>query len=561
MSNNDNKNNKLEMIVQPKNLNINLYDHQLYSIYKMEKLEKSKEVQIDYNIKVNSTFGINADPTGYGKTLSMVALILRNKMKWNLKEKYKKINYDIFSQGRFMVESFKEYSKIDCTVIVTNQSILRQWKMEFEHTDDLEVGTISTRKVALDIDPLLYDVIITTHTMYNTFASRFQNYAWKRFIFDEPGHIRIPNMVPIKAGFTWFITATPKLIYDLHKNTNGMMAEVLQGVGYLGTDVFRSFTVKNSLENVQKSFNMPETIHKYYDCYDALFNTIRGLIDDKISQMISGGNIEEAVKLLGGQKTDNVVELIKNKKEIEIATLKEFKELYKTLGKTELANKQQRKIDRLNGQLDELEKRFNEVLVGDCSICYDQIENPVMESNCQNIMCGKCILHWFEEHKSCPICRSSVKKEDIVYIKKKGDSNNRVCQPVCEEPGRITKFGCIENIINASPHKKVIIFSAYDRTFDTIRIFLQNKNISYGEIKGIATAREKTINAFKKGHIKVLFLNSMNNGSGINLQESTDIVLYHKMDNDTITQIIGRANRIGRKTKLTVHHLVSSDEI
>ena len=68
--------------------------------------------------------------------------------------------------------------------------------------------------------------------------------------------------------------------------------------------------------------------------------------------------------------------------------------------------------------------------------------------------------------------------------------------------------------------------------------------------------REKNIYAFKTGEINVLFLNSKNNGAGINLQEATDIILYHKMNENLETQILGRANRIGRDIELKVHHLI-----
>ena len=53
----------------------------------------------------------------------------------------------------------------------------------------------------------------------------------------------------------------------------------------------------------------------------------------------------------------------------------------------------------------------------------------------------------------------------------------------------------------------------------------------------------------------MIFLNSNCNGAGINLQEATDIILYHKMTETTQNQIIGRANRIGRLECLNVHHL------
>ena len=50
-------------------------------------------------------------------------------------------------------------------------------------------------------------------------------------------------------------------------------------------------------------------------------------------------------------------------------------------------------------------------------------------------------------------------------------------------------------------------------------------------------------------------MNSINSGDGLNLQEATDIILYHNVSTGLETQILGRANRIGRNINLSVHHL------
>ena len=75
-------------------------------------------------------------------------------------------------------------------------------------------------------------------------------------------------------------------------------------------------------------------------------------------------------------------------------------------------------------------------------------------------------------------------------------------------------------------------------------------------MQGRVETRHRKIKCFKDGKIQVIFLNSKNNGAGINLQEATDIILYHEMNTNIIKQIIGRANRIGRTKKLIVHHLI-----
>ena len=154
------------------------------------------------------------------------------------------------------------------------------------------------------------------------------------------------------------------------------------------------------------------------------------------------------------------------------------------------------------------------------------------------------------------MCRQSVVASDLVYIKDR--CNNTVSDSETDEDSsRMTKFQRIEKILDDKPDGRFIIFSEYNQTFEIIRNFLINKQVVFSEIKGTIESRNKTITKFKNGKINILFLNSLNNGSGINLQEATDIILFHKMEEDIISQIIGRANRIGRTTGLYVHHLIS----
>jgi SNF2 family DNA or RNA helicase len=193
------------------------------------------------------------------------------------------------------------------------------------------------------------------------------------------------------------------------------------------------------------------------------------------------------------------------------------------------------------------------MLKGDCSICFSSISDPVMEPNCQNIFCGKCLLKWLENANSCPLCRDSIVSKELIYIdteESKTYSKRKI------EPKQLkTKINTTISLIKNNPNGQFIIFSAWDRTFSSIRTQLTVHDISFIEVKGGVNKREKNIKSFKSGHIQVIFLNSRFNGAGINLQESSDIIVYHRMNNSTLNQIIGRANRIGRIESLNVHHL------
>ena len=100
-----------------------------------------------------------------------------------------------------------------------------------------------------------------------------------------------------------------------------------------------------------------------------------------------------------------------------------------------------------------------------------------------------------------------------------------------------------------------MIFSDYDVSFYSISCALTENGIKYALIKGAIGTIEKQLDEYRHGSTDVLFLNSRYNSSGINLVETTDIILIHDIDDTKKSQIIGRANRLGRKIPLTVHLL------
>ena len=55
-------------------------------------------------------------------------------------------------------------------------------------------------------------------------------------------------------------------------------------------------------------------------------------------------------------------------------------------------------------------------------------------------------------------------------------------------------------------------------------------------------------------------LNALNYGSGLNLHMATDIIKYHQLDIELETQVIGRAQRMGRSNSLNVYYLFNEGE-
>jgi hypothetical protein len=542
----------IQTVEQPRNLRTNLYRHQLASIYNMEKLEQTNLINKEDGSYKETNIGILGDLTGYGKTISIIGLLVRDKMEWDIDEPYVFKTVSSMAGGRIKTYNIKKYDKINTNLILVSPSIIHQWKEELSKTD-LSVYIINTHKTAETISPEEYDVILITPSFFNKYITFNKDICWKRFIFDEPGHIRVSAMKPIIAGFYWFITATPYAIYTQHKNCKGsFMRDIMcNNYWYDFETIFEDIIIKNDPEFVKLSFEMPPTYHNYHECHQPLLNVITGFVSPTIHNMIEAGNIEGAILALGGEKTGNVVELVKQKKLEELEEISSKIRIYKIRNNMEkIVEWEDRKV-KVSKQLEEIDIRFENLLKENCSICSSELTLPVLEPKCQNLFCGECLLTWLKRKMSCPLCRCEVNPKDLVYVSSSTDKKieNKEVKKLLNKSETILK------IIKSNKNGKFLIFSCYDESFSSVRVLLNENKIINADIKGGITTRENNLEKYKNGDIQVIFLNASYNGSGLNLQETTDIILYHNMTPNNLNQILGRANRIGRKIPLNVHHL------
>lgn len=543
------------MVTQPHGLKINLFPHQLASIYKMENLEETKMIETENYIK-HTKMGVNSDLTGFGKTLAIIGLIIRDKMEWNLD--FPHTFESVISDSRGLVKTYitKRFDKLNPNLILVSQSIIGQWENELKKSDLKFTSIISNKdieKLSLE-DMENIDVILVSPSFYNKIAVIYSKFAWKRFIFDEPGNLRIANMQPVQAGFYWFITATPLSIYNNHKNCKGSFMRDLFYFNNFNNDneiFLRDITIQNDEEFVRESFEMPPTEFLQHFCHQPIMNVISHFVSETVKTMIDAGNIEGAIITLGGSKTSNLVELIKTNKQNELALINEKIE---TCEESRIPFYIEKK-EILLRQISSIDERFQNMLSEDCLICCERFENPVLEPNCQNLFCGECLLKWLQQKNSCPTCRCKVNPCDLIYVETNEGGTEESEHKYTKEI-RMTKVQKVIEIITNKKDGKFLVFSEYDNTFYPMCDSLREHKISFIEMKGSSKNREKHIDLFKSGKIPVLFLNSNFNGAGLNLTESTDIILCHRMSDSQKTQIIGRANRIGRTQKLTVHQLL-----
>ena len=262
---------------------------------------------------------------------------------------------------------------------------------------------------------------------------------------------------------------------------------------------------------------------------------------DHVLSAISSGNFTYALYLLGGKATDNLFECLKKTKINKVESLKLKIENGKN---TEIIKKYTEQRHKIEEQIKYIEKEVREILKTDCLICYEPLKNTVIVPCCEKFFCAECLLECLNQNKNCPFCRCEIDTNNIYYVSSKERIHNR------------DKIDILMDILSSNPKGRFIIFASCNQSFKRIISEFKNRSMTYAMIKGTVDKIERTIQKFKSGDSKILLLNSEYNGAGINLQEASDIILYHDMDLDTKTQIVGRVNRIGRTGPLTVHQLL-----
>ena len=543
--------NNIPQVSQPIDLSIKLYPHQLALIYKMEQVEHLKYVEFNDTIK-ETRIGLNADPTGSGKTYTMIGLLCRNKMEWDLSTPFTTETISYEAGGLIKNTVVKRYDKFNCNLILVSPSIIGQWYEELSNTT-LKVKQIITKKDIDSLDINDYDVILVTTSMYNLLISITSAGAWKRFIYDEPGHVRVAGMKYVHAGFYWLVTATPNSITAKHYNCRGSMMKMIIGENWWDFDIqFSPIILKNNREYISFSFDLPHIQYHEYQCFQPILTVVSGIVNSTIRKMIEAENIEDAITALGGKKTKNIIELIKTRKLEELEEINTKISIYSSRQDSTKLNEWKTKKKHLNIQIQELSTRFDDMLNNNCQICMETITNPVLEPKCQNVYCGNCLLNWLQTKNSCPSCRTPINMHELVYI----DSNSLKKKNKPKITRNLTKLEQIRELIKEKKDGKFLIFSSYDITFKPICKMLKENNISFVDIKGTVETIQKNINQFKYHNCQVIFLNSKLNSAGINLPQTTDIILYHEMEENIKQQIIGRAQRIGRKDSLHVHNLM-----
>ena len=598
-----NENNSLNenspTILQPKDINILLKNHQLASVYKALDIEKFHILP----------YGIMNDKPGSGKTYTILSLIYHSQTKNNL--------------------------------IVVPQNLITQWTESIIQFSD---GLISFKKIINYSDIIefydetnhffdKYHIYLTSSLFYHSLCTTFNSYFLKmnRIFFDEIDSISNILVNKMNADFIWFVSAS----FDFRKT----------GAYQIDSSLLDTISVKCDEDFIKKSFNLEDYNEYKIICknfyLDNIFKNVIG--DDEITLLnaLDYSNLKRKFhSKIANNEIEAITYLIKDKKEIiEMEELR-IADLEKSIEKTDNETKKNdlmKLLDKSKNHLHETKHKLELILErlkenDCCPLCYEKLDSKkkVISPCCQNKICYDCAENWFSnlDKSSCIYCNTdNVKLEHYVLIKNEEENlnkcticdtfieneNDRYYSNCCEKIGcqkcikewflKLLKKEClfchnkeilhddfknksehdeminnikngikyinksklqfVEHFLMTKTHKnsKIIFCSQFPKIFNDLTKLLKKYNIKFIELdNGNIDEISENVFEYNYGNIHVLLLNSNLFGCGLNLQITTDILFLHKTQHELQTQIIGRAQRPGRKNKLAVWFLMHENE-
>ena len=589
-------------INQPEAVTLSLFKHQKKAIWKMTEMENThKIVRTDINRELITNYGIYADKVGSGKTLAMATLLHTNK---NPSQAYtlpqQVTNHVMVS--RITDNRRNTYLNIKTTLIIVPHNLIKQWADTLNLVVGLEIQKVNTKKMVLELIDLLrmqraasvppepIPIILISNTMYRHFNKVWldeyiptsvpnggiPNYVgttwgrrpkikWNRIIVDEPHTFILPEN-SLKSNFCWFICATPN---DILYSNRQWLRHIMGGEYYYERLNPNELTViKSENDVIEQSLCLPPYIERFIKCKAPTYlfdRQIRNNLPTEALARLHANDVVGAMEILNinakseSSILDSLIENYKNRvhnEKLEINRLMQIR----NISESDRRDRIQRHETKLREFENKIKSITDRVTVSEnCPICLDNVSDPrAITDCCHKSFCFECILMALKtSNNKCPMCKSNIRThslhiESAVHVDKKIKIDNNP-----KTPELLSKTDTILKMIgNMDDNSRYLIFSEYDNSFQRISYKLSERMIPFKVLKGGIDEQQKNIKKYESGEIKILMLNAHNFGAGLNLQMTTDIIIYHQFRTEDLkTQVIGRAQRIGRQTALNVHYL------
>jgi hypothetical protein len=355
---------------------------------------------------------------------------------------------------------------------------------------------------------------------------------------------------------------------------------MFQSISMLPSMIRKHILLRSDDQFIQESFNIPQPIIETILCKNPrMANLLHGIVNTDIMNAIHAGDVNSALTQYGGETVvdddalvASITSTMMDKCERyrgNIVTLKRYIETTPDDPEhRESLIMYRSRLTRYENDLKTTEARvksLQERLTGSdasCPICLDpEMKNKTVLKCCHNSMCFECFVQSISVNMTCPLCRAAIKsRDDAITVSDVKTEYKPSAAPVLKQK-KDTINDLLKRILERDSNsvKKLLIYSEYSlyHIMETVRENSMVPTMFGGNVNNYDRILEK----FKTANTnQCLLLNAGSSGAGLNIQEATDIVLYHNMSEDITLQVMGRAQRFGRKGQLRVWRLANERE-
>lgn len=611
-----------ETVEQPREIRVPLRTHQKAVLCELEKREQMLSRGMDLSgANVYSRFGFLGDGVGVGKSLMILGHIARLKYIPRISN-IPVLNTHSTPQIYSLHEDMKDkhLTEIGCLIIVPH-TLYRQWQTYIKDQTTLKFLGVQTKKNLEDeqIQAKLRDaeVVLVSNTLYGNVEEivERQNFIWKRVFYDEADTLHIPSTrLLAKTRFSWLVSASwsnmmfpNQSLYITNQTLNELVTRHTQSMNiqpelvsmlrnalqssshgnysyirfyFVSTLYFRDFVcshnpyrgrlvVRCSEEFVKESIQLPPITIRNIQCRQSVLQrVIAHAIPANVQGLLHAGDIAGALTELG-VKTEEPISLIQAVTENRNKELDRLRKTYDFKASLEYSTPQAKetalknlkdRIGSLEEQIKQLKERIENYKNEVCPICFDEPQTPTLTPCCSRIFCAGCILTSLTRQAACPLCRATISASGLRNVATEPMAKNELIDPT-EGPQALKKTEQLLELLKQKPEGRFLVFSRYDNPFLQLTTEIESLNITVKQVKGNKDVIASTLKSFETGKTKVLLLNSIEAGAGMNITAASDVILLHAMTHEEEKQILGRAYRLGRKDPLFVTRLLHQEEL
>jgi hypothetical protein len=539
-------------VIQPNVMRIPLKDHQLSLIHQALLIESG-----NYGINgetLNTKIAIMCDKPGAGKSYVILSL---------LEHDINRANEIMYSSGQFYIT--KPYEQAKSNLLVVPNGIYNQWINYLKNTTiDYHQCNIQT---GINTDKTLNivranDYKIMSESERNAYIYHFyKTHKFNRVIFDEVDSINIPNCPSVNASFYWFVSANVKELYSNKIRNKGFIYNQFRSLQYVNRDYLKYLYIRCDNDFINKSMDLPLPKINTIKVKSQVINVLTGIIDTRAEGLIQSNNIREFAEIYNVELTSssNVINIVCDslirEKDNHIVDLESAKRKHYSseLIKINAIKRIEEQIKEIDNKIELIRQRITDTDL--CPISYEEIVNPAIMRCCKQTFDLSSIDEYLRSTRNakCPFCKASLSRSQIILV-----NDDMIEEETKEEeinvgdwiPSEHTRE---ENIIHTIINKcknNILVFSQYDSAFENMKII---NNTIVKQLKGRHNPTE-TINWIntRTNQKKILLLNARDFGAGLNLEQATDVIIWHTMRSDIENQAICRAQRYGRPDVLNI---------